>query len=221
MPAIHLVTSPAELTTAVTDALLAVVCVWLGVRVWRVAGPPWRRLIWGAVLGLVAVGALLGAAAHGLVVPDAVHTYFWQRIYLSLGLTVALVVAAGLYDWRGERAARRALPWAAVAGFALFAFTQVVSGAFIVFIAAEAAAVLGAMAIYAHLLRTRAFPGARPILAGLGLTLAAAAVQVSPAAVTVAGWPFDHNALFHLVQALASVVLASGVRQGMVVHPLR
>ncbi len=212
---VSVVTVPAELTTAATDLLLGVVCVVLAVRLFMGGGPPWRRLIWGGVLVMLALGSVLGAAAHGLVVPAVVRTYFWQRIYLSLGLTVGLVVSAAIFDWRGERAARRALPWAAGAAFVFFTITELVKGGFAVFLVAEALAMLTALAIYLRLWRDGQFPGAPRVIAGIVLTLVAAAVQVSPARLTAFGWPFDHNSLFHLVQVAATLVLASGVRQGM------
>lgn len=214
--AIHLTPSSVELATAATDVLLGVVCVALAVRVLRCAGPPWRRLIWCGVLVALALGSWLGAAAHGLVVPSVVRTYFWQRIYLSLGLALALMVVAAIYDAQGERAARRALPWAAGAAFVFFTIRELVQGGFAVFLAAEAVAVLAALAVYGRLWRGRRFPGSPHVIAGLVLTLVASAVQVSRLQVVAFGWPLDHNSLFHLAQIAATLVLAEGVRRGMV-----
>lgn len=214
---VSVVTAAAELSTAATDALLGVVCVVLAARLFAGNGPPWRRLIWGGALAALALGSFLGAAVHGLVVPTVVRTYFWQRIYLSLGLTVGLVVVATVFDWRGERAARRALPWAAGAAFVFFTITELVKGGFAVFLVAGAVAMLTALAIYLRLWREGTCPGAARVIAGIVLTLAAAGVQVSRAHVVVFGWPFDHNSLFHMVQIAATFVLAAGVRQGMVI----
>jgi hypothetical protein len=54
------------------------------------------------------------------------------------------------------------------------------------------------------------------MMAGLVLTLVASGVQVSRLQVVALGWPLDHNSLFHLAQIVATLVLAEGVRQGMV-----
>ncbi len=213
---IHLTSSSTEIATAATDVLLGAVCAVLAVRVLICAGPPWRRLIWCGVLAALALGSWLGAAAHGLVVPSVVRTYFWQRIYLSLGLALALMVVAAIHDWRGERAARRALPWAAGAAFVFFTIRELVDGGFAVFLLAEGVAVLAALAIYGGLWRGRRFSGAPYVVAGLVLTLVASAVQVSRLRAVAFGWPLDHNSLFHLAQIVATLVLAAGVRQGMV-----
>jgi hypothetical protein len=218
---VSVVTVPTELTTAATDLLLGLVCVVLAVRLWTRGGPPWRRVIWGGVLGMLALGSFLGAAAHGLVVPPVVRTYFWQRIYLSLGMALGLVVVGALFDWRGEGVARRALPWAAAAAFACFVVLELVKGGFAVFLIAEALAMLTALAIYVHLWRAGQCRGAAHVIAGIVLSLAAAGVQVSRAHVTAFGWPFDHNSLFHLAQIAATLVLAAGVRQGMGLSPGR
>lgn len=217
---IHVTSSSTELSTAATDALLGVVCVALAVRLFVGDGPPWRRLIWGGALAMLALGSFLGAAAHGLVVPAVVRAYFWQRIYLSLAMALGLVVVAALFDWRGEAVARRALPWAAAAAFACFAVLELIAGGFAVFLVAEALAMLAALAIWGRLWRGRGFPGAGRLCVGILLTLGAAGVQVSPAHVVVFGWPFDHNSLFHLAQIAATLVLADGVRQGMQVSDL-
>jgi hypothetical protein len=50
--------------------------------------------------------------------------------------------------------------------------------------------------------------------AGVALSLAAAAVQVSPLSLRL-GVRFDHNGLFHLIQIAGVVLLAAGVRQSL------
>ena len=68
--------------------------------------------------------------------------------------------------------------------------------------------------IYASLWITRRCPGAGRVTLGVALTLVAAAVQVSPLSMRII-WPFDHNGLFHLVQIVAVLMIASGLRPGM------
>jgi hypothetical protein len=57
-------------------------------------------------------------------------------------------------------------------------------------------------------------PGAGAIAIGIGLSLVAAAIQASRLSVRV--WVrFDHNALFHIVQIVSVMVLASGLRASL------
>lgn len=162
---------------------------------------------------LLAAGSCLGTLAHGLDLEGATRERLWGPIYLSLGLTVALFFVGAWRDWRGDAAARTALPWAIAAGVTFFVVTRLSSGSFLLFIAYEALAVLATLAIYLHLWRSNTLPGAGLIAAGVALTLAAAAVQVSSLHLTIV-WPLDHNGLFHLVQMAALVVIALGLRAG-------
>jgi Family of unknown function (DUF6962) len=92
------------LTTAATDAALAVLCLVLLVSL--VATPvsaSWKKSIWASVFALLAVGSTLGAIAHGLDLSAPVRTTLWRPLYLSLGLSVALFAVGGIGDWLGGR----------------------------------------------------------------------------------------------------------------------
>jgi hypothetical protein len=204
-----------ELTTAATDAVLGVLCVVIVFRLGRTGvSAAWNRGLWRWVFALLGLASLLGAFAHGLDVPEWVRTMVWWPLYLSLGVAVALFVVAGIHDWRGEGAARAALPWGIAIGVGFFGLTQVLGGAFLVFVVYEGLAMVAALAIYVGL-RTRArFPGAGTIAAGITLSIVAAVVQASALSARVIV-PLDHNGLFHLLQIAATVTLAVGVSAGL------
>ncbi len=86
---------PTELTTAATDAilaLLALICIrWLGAR--RSADPG-KVTLWILVLALLAVASVLGAVAHGFDLSSDTLYLLWQPLFLSLGLVVALFGAS-------------------------------------------------------------------------------------------------------------------------------
>lgn len=204
-----------ELTTAATDAVLGLLCVGLAVSLAMIPVPaPWKRNVWIAALVCLAVGSLLGAVVHGLTMSESLRNRLWKPLYLSLGLAVALVVVAAVCDWSGEATARRLLPWAIAAGVVFFAASQSLGGAFVVFVAYEAVATLTALVIYALLALHGGMPGASFLAAGLALTLVAALVQVSSLSARLVV-RFDHNGLFHLVQIVAIIVMAGGVRASL------
>ena len=208
-------TSPTELTTAASDAALAVLCLLLLVALARRSvRERWQKRIWASVFALLAIGSALGAVTHGLEVSPSVSTMLWRPLYLSLGLAVALFFVGGIGNWRGERASRATLPWALAAGTCFFALTQVVDGGFSLFVAYEAAAMVATFIIYLSLWITRRSAGAGNVALGVALTLAAAALQLSPLSARII-WPFDHNGLFHLVQIAALLTIASGLRPGL------
>lgn len=207
---------PTELTTAATDALLAILCVVALVMIRRRrAVDPWKVGLWSWLLGLLALASVLGAIAHGLELTDRVRDLLWQPLYLCLGLVVALFTVAAIRDRLGEPAARRALPWMIVLGFGFFAITRIGSGTFLVFIAYEAVAMLAALVLYLDAAIRPRVAGAALMAGGVTLNLLAAVVQQSSVTLELAGVPLDHNGVFHLVQLVAVVVLTAGVLRGL------
>jgi len=89
----------------------------------------------------------------------------------------------------------------------------------VLFVVYEAVALASALGVYLWLASVRRLPGAGAIATGIALTLMAAAVQVSDVSLHVVV-PFDHNGLFHLVQIVALLVLASGLRRSYRVRQL-
>ena len=206
--------SPTELTTAATNVALAVLClVLLVLLLRRPGGARWKKSIWASVFALLASASALGAIAHGFDLPSSVKTALWRPLYLLLGLSVALFLVGGIGDWRGERAARTVLPWVVAAGVGFFALTQV-ADSFGVFIAYEGVAMVATLGIYLFLWAARGVPGAGAVASGIVITLVAAALQVSSLSARII-WDFDHNGLFHLVQTVAILVVARGLRLGM------
>jgi hypothetical protein len=211
--------SATELTTAATDAALGLLCLVLLVQLVRMPGAaPWKKAIWVSVFALLVAGSALGAAAHGLELSASLRTTMWQPLYLSLGLAVALFFVGGVGDWRGPRAGRAVLPWAIAGGVGFFAITQVIDNGFGVFIAYEAAAMIATLLIYLSLWMSRRLAGAGWVTLGIALTLVASAIQLSSLSVHII-WTFDHNGLFHLVQIVAVIVIATGLRSAMTDSP--
>ena len=207
---------PTEVTTAATDAVLAILCVVaLGMICRRRAFDPWKVGLWSWLLGLLALASVLGAIAHGFELTDRFRDLLWQPLYLCLGLVVALFAVAAIRDRLGESAARQALPWLIVLGFGFFAITRVGSGTFLVFIAYEAVAMLAALVLYMDAAIRPRVPGASLMAIGVTLNLLAAAVQQSSVSLDLTGFPLDHNGVFHLVQMVAVVVLTAGVLRGL------
>jgi hypothetical protein len=210
---VHLNPSTTELTTAATDAAMGVLSFVLLVDLRRLhVRSVWQRDVWSEVFGLLLAGSVLGAVAHGVDLAPAVRAQVWLPLYLSLGLAVALFVVGAVGDWSGDAAGRRLFPWAVAAGVGFFAASQWLGGAFIIFVLYEAGAMLVALAIYVRV-AARGQSWAWWTAAGIGLTLVAAAVQASSLRMTLAV-PLDHNGLFHLVQMVATVLIAAGVRKG-------
>jgi hypothetical protein len=207
--------SATELTTAATDAAVGLLCLAVLLRLVAIpVNATWKRALWCWVFGLLGLASVLGAVVHGLELSESVQAVIWRPLYLSLGLTVALFFIGGIHDWRGEAAARALFPWAVGIGAGFFALTQLLGGAFLIFVIYEATAMAATLAMYVFLSTTGRLAGAGMISVGIGLSIVAAAVQASALSVRLIV-PFDHNGLFHLVQLTATAAFANGLRRGL------
>lgn len=212
----ELVTIPTEQTTAATDLVLALLAV-ASIPALR-GGGKLRVAIWRGAFALMGLSAALGAAAHGLVLPPGVLGLLWHGIYLGLGLAVALFGAGALAEVAGDSAARRALPVLLLIGLAFYWITRLAPESFFVFILYEAVVMLAALAGYGWLVWRRR-RGAGWMVAGILTSIVAAAIQATGQARLELVWPFDHNGLFHLVQAVGVVLLVIGLRRGLGTKP--
>ena len=204
--------SPTELTTAATDAILALVCVAGHVLLERLQGVDvWKKRVWASVFALLALGSAIGAFFHAVELAPWWELALRRSLFPILGLSVAMFVIGAIADWRGRDQARAALPWAVAAGVGALALPFLSSLGFRLFVAFEAVGMVTALIIYVALWR-RQKPGAGTVAAGIVLTLLAAVIQSTSLSVTII-WPFDHNGLFHLVQIVALFVTAAGVRR--------
>ncbi len=202
---------PAEATTAATDAGLAAMS-WAGIY-WlhRLTPPSFLQRCWLAMLATFGFAALLGAIAHGFPWSAGQLDHIWQPLYLSLGVAVACFVLASVCAGWGDAPARRARPLLLLAAGAFYLLTRLTGGDFLVFVIYEGAGLLFALAVHAWLARSgRA--GANWVTAGLAVSLAAGVVQAIDTRSFRLVWTFDHNGIFHLVQALGLGLLLVGLR---------
>ena len=210
-----LITSPTELTTSATDALLAIECTLIIALLLRSATTNrWRTNLWCSVFTLLATASSLGALLHALELPKSIRIALWTPLYLSLGILVILFIVGAVADWRGKVVAKRLVPWGVGVSVAFLGLTALLGGKFIVFIVYAATIMLSALAIYIFLAATHRLKGAAVVTLAILLNLAAAAVQASNLSLQLLV-PFDHNGLFHLVQMLSTAILGLGLHLGM------
>lgn len=203
---------PTELTTAATDALLAVLALTcLAYLRRRSDAEPWKVGLWSWLLALLALASLLGAVAHGLDLAESVQEALWQPLFLALGLVVALFVVAAVHDRLGPAASRRALPFLLGIGVAFYAVTRAFPGTFLVFVLYEAVAMVVALVLYQSIAVRKRAGWARLMVLGIALNIAAAGIQAGQSARLDIGVPLDHNGIFHLVQMVAVLVLVAGI----------
>ena len=191
--------SIAEPMTVFTDYGLAAVGVALAVKLQARAEGHRSRRLWAACFLAVALAAVTGGTSHGWAprMDEAVRVALWRVTYGLVGLG-NLFILAGAAVAATRAGLRTALIVALVLRFAVwFAFISMRPD--FRYVVYDYAGTLLGLLVLAAWLRRRGRPGAGWIAAGVLASLAGAAIQragldPSPA--------FNHNDLFHVVQAI-------------------
>jgi len=213
----ELVTVPTELTTAATDACLALLALASAGYLYHFRRlNSWKILLWCWIMCLLALGSILGVFVHGFKLTPSIVNLLWYPLYLSLALAVALFVTNATYDGWGLRASRRILPFVLIAGCVFTIVAQLIVGNFLLFILYEGVAMLYALGVYLWLVISRQLPGASLITCGILLTIIAAIAQTINSIAFTVIWQFNNNGLFHLIQMVGIVFLVVGVRRSVV-----
>jgi hypothetical protein len=210
-----LIASPTERTTAATDVVLGLAAAAAVAYLDRLpeAGAA-RGRIWQAAFALIAAAAALGAAYHGLALPERRRRALWLGMTLALGTAISIFLAGVVHDLLGPQAAGWAAPLLAAGGGAVFAVSRRFPGLFRVFLIYEGLALTLALAVYAALWASAGLAGAGWMCAGALASLAAAAIQANKGCkIRVLKWEFDHNALFHIVQVPGIFFFCAGLER--------
>ena len=208
---------PTEQTTAATDVILTMLGVAAAVYLQRFRSRfAWNVGVWSWVFLLLAFGAGLGAVVHGVVMSEGVKKVLWQPLYLSLAFVVVFVVVGVVYDWRGQPVARRTLPVVIVVPPLFWLATYLGDFSFRAFVVFSIPAMIFSFVVYLRLaLRHDRLEGTGWMAAAMFLTIAAGGIQASDFVYITVVWPFDHNGVFHIVQALGIVALVVGLGKGL------
>lgn len=197
-----------EPDVALTDFVLAIECVWFAVWLYR-RSPMGRTSSRWFVLFFAAlsVSALLGGISHGFFsdTQSTIYRTVWAATLISIGVAAFSSWAAGARVLFSNNLARR---FEVFAGLLLGAYVAAVlffsqSFALAVVHYLPAAAFLLASLLVAY--GRRREPHLLPGIAGLLLSFMAAAIQQTEA--RIPSLQLSHNALYHLVQAVALLMI--------------
>jgi len=198
----------AEPATLLTDCLLAALAGTLATRLhFRTSADALAARWWTRVLALTAAAGVLGGTSHGFgpMLPSAVADGLWLATLLTLNLTSAALGAALVRAVVPPASARL---WLVVVALKLAGFA-----AYVVFRPEFVVAILDyGLALLAWLLATmltrkawRGWMGA-----AVGFSVVAAVIQQAQLGFTA--W-FNHNDLYHVVQAAALVCFYRAARR--------
>jgi hypothetical protein len=208
----------AEQTTAITDIIIALVAFGgILILCWNITNSSaiWKIIIWSAAFGWIGLASALGAVAHGLIISPAVYDRIWQLLNMSLALAVSLFVVGVVYDLRGLAVCLKVLPVMLIAGLGFFGATLLYPGIFFVFIVYEGLALIFALSAYIYLAVRGELAGAAFMAAGILISILAAGIQANKSISLTVIWQFDHNGIYHIIQAVGLLLLVYGIRISM------
>jgi len=211
----RLTASRTERTTAATDVLLSLSATG-GIVLLRslATATAWKLHLWSATFALIAVAAVLGAVYHGLVLPERPRTVLWRILTACLSTAISLFAVGVVHDAFGVEAAGRILPVLLAAGLLIYAVSRMFAGLFMVFIVYQALALALALGVYAWLAAQGTTGGAGWMAAGVAASMLAAGAQAARNLHVTWVWEFDHNGIFHLIQAFGVILFCVGLSRG-------
>jgi hypothetical protein len=197
-----------EPDVALTDLVLAIECgVFTALLSKYRTASAQLRLAFITFFAATGIAAFLGFIAHGFLPDEQAQLYrvVWRWTLIAIGVAALASWAIGALVLFSARAAERVTAVAALlfAGYVLFVLF--VSQAFAVAVIhyLPAAAFLLIAFLYAY--RRRRSDSLEAGIAGVALALVAAAVQQG--GIGLHPRYFNHNALYHLIQAVALFLL--------------
>jgi hypothetical protein len=100
-------TSPPEMTTAITDLILAIYAIFLmnNLKKYKSKDNQTGIKIWMWIFGLTALVAFGGVPAHGLKAisePGNIQYAYWMPLSFFLGMMISMFVVGVMYHWKGE-----------------------------------------------------------------------------------------------------------------------
>ncbi len=198
-----------EPAVTLTDYLLALECGLFAVLLARAGriGVATVRFAFLVFFGGAATASLLGGTVHGFF-PDATspgNRALWIATMLSVGLTALAALVAGVRLSASSGLAAKLTP--------VFAFLYVIYAVIVIFLRREfvvaiyfyVPATVFLLGVFVWLWAKAGNPGAPWGVFGLLLTFVAAGVQIGRVALHATY--VDHNALYHLIQAIAMYLL--------------
>ena len=193
-----------EPDVALTDYVLAIECAVFACLIYY-KGEPGRRLrTWfGLFFGSIGLASFAGGTVHGFFLDQGTIGYaiLWPATLITIGLTAFAVWAIGANLLFSPKIARRISAVAALEFVAYCLAVLLVTQEFWIAVGTYLPAVIFLLIVLLLLYRRTRDRDFRIGIMGLALTLLAAVIQ--QAGISLHPAYFNHNALYHVIQAAA------------------
>jgi hypothetical protein len=195
-----------EPDVTLTDYGLAIESALFSLSLYRRGEGP-HRIGFLLFFGSLAVAALAGGTVHGFFPDEASLGYsvLWTTSLLALGVTATAAWMIGVRLLFTERIVRRVSTLAALAALVYSFAVLFVTQDFLVALIGYLPATLFLLVCYPIAYRRKGEPTLLAGQVGLLLTLVAAAIQWGR--ISLHPFYFNHNAFYHLIQAIALLLI--------------
>lgn len=198
-----------------TDYGLTVLCAWFGWNLYLQRTPAYEyRVLWPLFFGSLAVASLTGGTVHGFFLDTSTVGYrlLWPTTLLAIGVTAATAwILAGVFISKSVSSIKK---WRVFAAILFLIYSTVVlfySQRFAVVIWNYVPAMVALLVVSVREYeRTRSTPFLF-VTGGILVTLVAAFTQ--QARLGIHHHYFNHNATYHLVQAIGLYLIFKGVKE--------
>ena len=200
-----------EPMTLLTDYALAGVTGWLAHMLYRSREGRRARTWWTLAFAALALAAALGGTWHGFApaFADSAVLLVWKATVLSVGIASFGMLTGSAIATATSRVATWLLA-AAAAKLAIYTIWMLGHSEYVYVIADTGIALAAVAALHGRSAIRHRDRASLWILAGVGASLLAAAVQASGVA---PHRHFNHNDLYHLIQIGAMLLLYAGARR--------
>lgn len=199
-----------EPTTMITDYILGLFAIVLGLRLFKLYGEPQNSIrLWGGALLATAMAAFLGGTSHGfaLHLGDPAKSAIWKATVYSIGLASFFMLSGTLFATIANPA-RKLLLGLVLLKFMVYGGWMISHDEFKYVIFDYAPAMLGVVVLQLYAYSKWKSKSAVWLISGVVISFAAAGVQMSGYTIHQ---HFNHNDLYHVIQMGAIYLLYRGV----------
>ncbi len=199
-----------EIDVALTDYALAFECSVFAFVLVRNKCKDQPLSTWFALLfSSVGLASIIGGTIHGFIHEDTLsHTIFWRATIVSIGISALSAWSIGAKILLGDLGQRVVLVVAALNFSIYLGYVVFFNQDFVVAVANYLPAAIFLLVVFAILYKRNPQRLVFLALAGVILTFVAAAIQQM--GIGVHAKYFNHNALYHVVQAIGLYLIFRG-----------
>ena len=206
-------TSGTEMTTAVTDLINGIICVFLILRMRKQWPHRVRTDLWTLMFALFVLVCFAGVIPHGLTISRELFSVFWMILYALMAFMMSALTAAIRFEVYGSADLRRNLTVnmciASIGAIVLVILSWQTSVGFISFGACCAANMVYIIRLLLRHLREREC--LKYYLTAILLLAAGTILQMVKSIRFRVIWDFNYNGVYHLFLLLSMLVMYRGI----------